>query len=361
MKLVSLLLGSCFCLLLASPVSSSGQTPLHYAFAGSFPTQITPKDGDGFRAQGIAVDSLGRVCVTAKVEGIVEFDTHGKYRCSFGNLDPAEEQVGVDQNGNPETGNDMPLGQRAAMRSADGHPFVVMPDAKTMSIRGHLFDPRGIGVSADGLISTIDAMTGYFQAFTEKGPTVFLRVPTPGVSFQTFTAFAAGAVAGPSGKPAFTVFMLNPGARSISILDNQMELVKTFGPATGPGQLTHPTSLAMNASKTLLFVGDGTRVMVFRTDGTFLYAFGSAGDKPGQFAAITALACSKAGHVFVLEGGRLQVFTEQGISLGQAAGREGSGGRETARLGYADAVAVDASETAYVVDQDFVKVYRRVS
>ena len=205
------------CLILAAPIPSQGQAAsVRYAFAGSFPTQITPKEGDGFRAQGIAVDSLGQVCVTAKVEGIVEFDTHGKYRYSFGNLDPAEEQVGVDQNGNPETGDDMPLGQRATMQSADGRPFVVMPDAKTMSIQGHLFDPRAISVSAEGLISTIDAMTGYFQAFTEKGPTVFLRVPTPGVSFQTFTAFAEGAVTGPSGKPAFTVFMLNPGARSIS-------------------------------------------------------------------------------------------------------------------------------------------------
>ena len=116
----------------------------------------------------------------------------------------------------------------------------------------------------------------------------------------------------------------------------------------------------MNAGKTLLFVGDGTRVMVFRTDGTFLYAFGTAEISRASSQQLLPSPAQKPVYVFVLDGGRLQVFTEQGTYLGQAAGREGSGGRDAARLGYADAVAVDASETAYVVDQDFVKIYRRV-
>ena len=367
MRISPILVFGLFCTPLLCPARSSAQdapAPLRYAFSESFPTQFSPKDGDGFRAQGIAVDDGGQVYLTAKGEGIVEFDAQRKYHFSFGYPAPEEERDGVDQNGNPETGEDMPLSQRAYLRSADGKPFVVMPDAKTLSIAGYLFDPRPVAVNAAGQVSTIDVLTNWFQVFTGQGLAAYFQIPTSGGSFSKFLGFAEGkgTTPGPTGKSSPTLFVLNASQKCITLFDGTITLGKSFGgPGSGTGQLSSPSCLAINAEKTLLFVGDGSRVMVYRTDGTFISAFGSQGDKPGQFTTITALACTKAGHVFVLEGGRLQVFSEKGDYLGQVAGRQGGGAASPlASLNYADAVAVDASETAYVVDQSLVKIYKRV-
>jgi len=345
-------------------VPGSLASPLRYAFSESFPTKLWPESAVGFQAKGIAVDDAGQIYLTAKREGIVQYDAHRKYRFSFGYPAPEEEKAGVDQNGNPETGEDMPLSQRAYLRSADGQPFVVMPDAKTLSIAGHLFEPSAVMINGAGQLCTVDNMTGWFQAFTGKGPSSYYEVPTEGGNFHKFLGLAQGLgiSSSPAAKPKVILFVLDASMKHVLMVDTQAKLIKSFGgQGSGAGQLQSPNCLGISSENTL-FVGDGSRVMVYRADGTFLYSFGSSGDKPGQFTTITGLAVSKAGHVFVLDGGRLQAFTERGTYLGQVAGRgtvpSATGG--DAGLHYSQSVAVDRQETVYLVDQTWVKIYKPV-
>ena len=346
------------------PTSSSGQAPvLRYKFSGSFPTQMSTHEGGGLRAQGIAVDGNGAIFITARGEGIAQFDSQGKYHGTFGYPDPEDERFGVDQNGNPATNTEMTFGQRASLRSADGKPFVIMPDAKTLAIQGHLFDPRQVRVNG-GQVSAIDAVTGWLQTWSSEGLCSYFPIPTANGGYQKYVGFAYGKGTAGVG-PSF--YVLNSGARSISLISPDLKLVKTFGgPGSGAGQLSGPscfaTGLATGKQQTLLFVGDGTRVMVYGADGTFLYSFGTPGEKPGQFTNITVIVYYKSGHVFVLEGSRLQVFDETGHYLGLVADRQsdGSAAGRAAALNYADAVAVDISETIYLVDQTQVKIYKRL-
>lgn len=342
------------------PASSSGQVPvLRYKFSGSFPTQMSTHEGGGLRAQGIAVDGNGAIFITARGEGIAQFDSQGKYHGTFGYPDPNDERFGVDQNGNPETNTEMAFSQRASLRSADGKPFIIMPDAKTLAIQGHLFDPRQVRVNG-GQISTIDAVTGWLQTWSSEGLCSYFPIPTANGGYQKYVGFAYGKGTAGVG-PSF--YVLNSGARSISLISPDLKLVKTFGgPGSGAGQLSNPSCLATGKQQTLLFVGDGTRVMVYRPDGTFLYSFGTQGEKPGQFTNITGIAYYKSGHVFVLESSRLQVFDETGRYLGLVADRQsdGSVAGRAAALNYADAVAVDMSETVYLVDQTQVRIYKRL-
>ena len=69
----------------------------------------------------------------------------------------------------------------------------------------------------------------------------------------------------------------------------------------------------------MVFVSDtwNNRIQVFDADGTFIRAFGEAGDGPGYFARPKGISIDSDGHVWVADGvqDRVQVFTPEGRLL----------------------------------------------
>lgn len=87
---------------------------------------------------------------------------------------------------------------------------------------------------------------------------------------------------------------------------------------TAPGELAKPSNVAVDQDGNV-YVSDtlNDRVQVFDADGTFIRAFGKAGDGPGYFARPKGIAIDGDGHVWVADAvqDRVQVFTQEGRLL----------------------------------------------
>jgi sugar lactone lactonase YvrE len=83
---------------------------------------------------------------------------------------------------------------------------------------------------------------------------------------------------------------------------------------TTPGDFARPSGLAVDDDGNL-YVCDtlNDRIEVFDADGTFIRAFGKAGDGPGYFARPKGIAIDTDGHIWVADGmqDRVQVFNQQ--------------------------------------------------
>jgi sugar lactone lactonase YvrE len=83
---------------------------------------------------------------------------------------------------------------------------------------------------------------------------------------------------------------------------------------TTPGDFAKPTGVAVDEDGNL-YVCDtlNNRIEVFDADGTFIRAFGKAGDGPGYFARPKGIAIDSDGHIWVADGmqDRVQVFNQQ--------------------------------------------------
>jgi sugar lactone lactonase YvrE len=88
--------------------------------------------------------------------------------------------------------------------------------------------------------------------------------------------------------------------------------------STAPGEFAKPVGVAVDKDGNA-FITDtwNTRVEVFDADGTFIRAFGEAGDGPGYFARPKGISIDGDGHVWVADAvqDRVQVFTPEGRLL----------------------------------------------
>ena len=118
----------------------------------------------------------------------------------------------------------------------------------------------------------------------------------------------------------------------------------------GSGMLptSSPTSIAISASKKLVYVTDWTnhRVQVLNSDLTFFSIFGKHGSGKGQFNEPWGIACNSTGEVYVVDtyNHRVQVFTAEGRFL-RMFGRHGQGKGE---LDGPNHIALDSNGMAYV-------------
>lgn len=106
--------------------------------------------------------------------------------------------------------------------------------------------------------------------------------------------------------------------------DPPFNLLRTIGKAgtkheaTAPGDFSRPTNVAVDKDGNL-YVADtfNNRIEIFDADGTFIRAFGKAGDGPGYFARPKGVAIDSDGHVWVADAvqDRVQVFTPEGDLL----------------------------------------------
>jgi DNA-binding beta-propeller fold protein YncE len=88
--------------------------------------------------------------------------------------------------------------------------------------------------------------------------------------------------------------------------------------STVPGEFAKPVGVAVDQDGNV-FISDtwNTRIEEFDSDGTFIRAFGEAGDGPGDFARPKGVSIDGDGHIWVVDAmeDRVQVFTPEGRLL----------------------------------------------
>jgi DNA-binding beta-propeller fold protein YncE len=97
------------------------------------------------------------------------------------------------------------------------------------------------------------------------------------------------------------------------------ETLSTFGEVgQGPGQLVHPTSLAIGPDGTV-YVSDTTnfRIQQFTADGEYIRDIGQVGTGVGSFARPKGISVDREGRIYVVDAGfqNVQIFDEQGRAL----------------------------------------------
>jgi peptidylamidoglycolate lyase len=102
-------------------------------------------------------------------------------------------------------------------------------------------------------------------------------------------------------------------------------------PGWDAGHFNQPTQVAVLPDGSF-YVGDGyvnSRVAKFDRDGKFLFEWGSAGDKPGQFDNPHGVMVDQNGNIFVSdrENSRVQIFDQSGKFI-----KEWLGAKETGRV-----------------------------
>jgi sugar lactone lactonase YvrE len=106
--------------------------------------------------------------------------------------------------------------------------------------------------------------------------------------------------------------------------DPPFKLIRKMGkPGTAhtstlPGEFAKPVGVAVDQDGNV-FVSDtwNNRIEVFDANGTYIRAFGEAGDGPGYFARPKGISIDGDGHIWVADGmqDRVQVFTPEGRLL----------------------------------------------
>ena len=128
---------------------------------------------------------------------------------------------------------------------------------------------------------------------------------------------------------------------------------------SGDGEINTPSGIAFDKEEDLLIADTHNhRVQKFTKDGRFLGKFGSYGNKEGEFNLPWGICLDKAGDIYVADWGndRVQKFSSNGEYL-TTFGRPGTGKGELTRP---SDVAVDKDGDIYVCDwgNDRVHVYK---
>jgi DNA-binding beta-propeller fold protein YncE len=138
----------------------------------------------------------------------------------------------------------------------------------------------------------------------------------------------------------------------VDVLDKRTgETLLTIGePGSEPGQLFHPTNLAIGPDDTL-YVSETSnfRISHFTLEGEFIRTIGNIGTQPGQFARPKGIALDREGRIYVVDAafGNVQLLDADGTPL-TFFGEPGAGGPGGIYL-----------PTAVKVDYDNVEYFRK--
>jgi len=136
----------------------------------------------------------------------------------------------------------------------------------------------------------------------------------------------------------------------VQVFDNAGNYLFEFGAfGDGDGQFSRPQSLLITGG--LVYVTDSCnhRLVVFKTDGTFVRSMGGVGSELGQFRFPYGLDMDPDGRLVVCEFGnnRVQLVDKD---TGKGLKSWGVAGREPGQLAYPWAAAVDKKGRAVAVD-----------
>lgn len=124
----------------------------------------------------------------------------------------------------------------------------------------------------------------------------------------------------------------------------------------GSDRLKRPTGLAYNRHNKILYVVDtlGNKIYAFNAKGENLFSFGQRGEKEGEFNFPTHIFCSPSGTLYVTDSinFRIEIFDESGKFL-SSFGHHGDGSGDFAMP---KGVAADKEGAIYVVDSLFDNV-----
>jgi DNA-binding beta-propeller fold protein YncE len=217
---------------------------------------------------------------------------------------------------------------------------------------GDLVKPRAIAIGPDDHLYIVD-WTARIQAFDRDGKYL-------GVSWTT-PDFRNGRPSGLSVDPDGNVIVSDSHYNCVRVYSPQGELLKTIGGGKGtePGQLSY-VSDALRDEAGNFYVsefGDSQRISKFDKDGSFIKCWGSPGGgsdigdearpaESGQFARIRAMTLGPDGNLYVADScnHRIQVFTTDGVFVRAF----GTPGNKLGELAYPYDVACSRGKTPYL-------------
>jgi DNA-binding beta-propeller fold protein YncE len=296
---------------------------------------------------GIAVDDDGVVYVTDSLNRIARFAADGTILPEWG-----KPGIGIgDLN--------LPWGLAIGL---DGRVYV----AEFGNQRLQVFSPEGVGMFAvwnswygriglpgdiafaDPWVFVVDnddelAGIHYYRNDGSQFPILPFEafIDVPGDPIQEVTGF----VVAPDG----TRYMVDSRNDRVIRLGSDWAYDDAFGsPGSDPGQLSGPTSVAVDAEGRMYVVDSGNdRIQVFDVDGDNEGTWGAIGTDPGQFDEPTDIViANESAYITDTGNHRVQRFSLAGEFLGTWGGIGSSEGQFDGPTG----IAVDADGFVYVLD-----------
>jgi DNA-binding beta-propeller fold protein YncE len=173
---------------------------------------------------------------------------------------------------------------------------------------GRLKRPINIRIDADGTRFVTD--TGRDQVLVYDRNDNFLRAFGTQGQFRPVDVAIAGD----------RLYVTDIAHQQVQVLDKATgKLLFTFGkPGSGPGELFHPTNIALGPDGDLYVVETSNyRVQRFTRDGTSVRLYGEVGSTPGSFARPKGIAMDKSGNMLVGDTAfqNVQMFDSKGRLL----------------------------------------------
>lgn len=175
---------------------------------------------------------------------------------------------------------------------------------------GALHLPVAVDADADGRIYVADGVDRAVRVFSADGEPLARLA-------------AGGSLLRPSGlaidRKRGLLYVADAPANVVHVLTLDGTPARVVGgPGVGPGELNHPTFVAVQGDGSLLVVDAlNFRVQVFDSTGRATSAFGRHGDGSGDLSAPKGVAVDAAGRVFVADAlfDNFQIFDREGHLL----------------------------------------------
>ena len=209
-------------------------------------------------------------------------------------------------------------------------PFNLFDRVGAGSAEGQLNGPRGVAVGADGSIYVVDSRNARIQEYSSDGS--FVRaIGTNGSGpgqLGLNTAAGGGGPAGIAISPDGSIYVADTWNHRIVVYNADGSPLRAWGQFVDlqdspdaqqqTGSFYGPRGIAIHEG--LVYVTDtgNERVQVFDAEGTFIRAFGGAGNGDGQLREPVGIAVAEDGAVLVADShnSRIARFDANGRWLG---------------------------------------------
>jgi DNA-binding beta-propeller fold protein YncE len=221
-------------------------------------------------------------------------------------------------------------------------------------VNGDLVRPRAAAIDAQDRLFIVD-FTARIQVFDRNGKFIGPSWTTPD--------FRNGRPSGMSIDRDGNLLVSDSHYHCLRVYSADGTELRKIGGEVGtePGQLAYVSDAVQDADGYYYAAefGENQRISKFDSDGKFVKCWGSAGDKPGQFARARAITIGPDGNLYVADAcnHRIQVFTRDG-EIVRVWGKEGT---EPGELHYPYDVAFNKRGELYVVEYGNSRVQKFTS